>query len=166
MISCSFSSVWVLFSSASHSLLYHCFPESLSSVSLRLQLQPLLHNTRVPLLPGSPPRPSPPLREGNNLGAEWQWPSCLWWNHPTSDIMKLQWSCGRRCILQNPANVTRRGIQRKRPGIPREISRSEGYPPCSLCGRFRKGSELCAEPGTGGRGVAAPGAGVGVCRTD
>lgn len=43
--------------------------------------------------------------------------------------MKFKGSCGRRCVLQNLANITRRGIQRKRPGIPREISRSEGYPP-------------------------------------
>lgn len=80
--------------------------------------------------------------------------------------MKFKRSCGRRCVLQNLANITRRGIQRKRPGIPREISRSEGYPPSSLFGKFRKGSELCAMPGTGGRGVAARGTGVGVCRTD
>ena len=73
MISCSFSSVWVLFSSASHSLLYHCFPESLSSEFLSVYNFSRCYTTRVFLFsPAAPlaPRPSPPLREGNNLGAE------------------------------------------------------------------------------------------------
>ena len=64
MISCSFSSAWVLFSSASHSTV-SLFPwKSLKWVSLRLQLQPLLHNTRVPLLPARPPAPHLPSGKG------------------------------------------------------------------------------------------------------
>lgn len=47
MISCSFSSVWVLFSSASHSLLYHCFPESLSSEFLSVYNFSHCYTTRV-----------------------------------------------------------------------------------------------------------------------
>lgn len=47
-------------------------------------------------------------------------------------------------------------ICRESPG---ESLEARGHPHCSLCGKFRKSSELSPMPGTGRRGVAGRGAG-------
>ena len=70
MISCSFSSVWVLFSSAPHSLLYHYIPERLSNEFLRINnfsnCYPICQCSSFSF--PQPPTPGK-RREPHNLGA-------------------------------------------------------------------------------------------------